>query len=253
VRSSCLGLIALLAGLCGQMACGPSPELIGRLDGLKNKIEALNTRVDEQDSATRKLREDAKEGLRRILCPDHIRTLMRLVASHCKPEEACMKDISQDVRMVSQGGLFVSLMNSQKHRVFYPAQQRTTAEEDQEDVELKALIEPPWEMSLRFLVVSRHDIDEANGLLQAEVRGRKIISKMLSMSYREYPKSKLVEADQVLHWVYAFPLINEKIDPKDKLPSTSGGKSKGRRPPPVVQGSKQDPLTRSVWVFRVNC
>jgi len=237
-------LFCLLPGLYGCLITETA---------LNAKVGEFNNKLDEAEKRHNKdiqqLREEMKSGVGKALCPSDVYSVILEVAKRCRPGVACVDpSIVKVIQTETRGGRFQPLMSSQKHKLFFLTNGGKLSE--QEALDLKLFIKPPWLVSTHFLVVSHPDEKEASNLVEAQKRGRVIIEKMLQIRYpEEAPDAKIDEAQQVLHWVFPFTVERAPLRTED-LPV----------PPADIRARKdlsaawqKAQLSRSVWVFRVDC
>ncbi len=237
-------LLCLFPGLYG---CSISET------ALNAKFEKVNTKLSEIKKQHAKdvqlLREEIKSGVGKALCPSDVYSVILEVAKRCLPGVACVDpSIVKVIQTETRGGRFQPLMTSQKHKLFFLTNGGKLSE--QEALDLKLFIKPPWLVSTHFLVVSHPDEKEASNLTEAQKRGRIIIDKMLQIRFpEEDPNAKIEEGRHVLHWVFPFTVERAPLRAED-LPV----------PPAEIRGRKdlsanwqKAQLSRSVWVFRVDC
>lgn len=214
-------------------------------------------------------------------CAEEVRSLLQKVQQECEQKLVCTSEAIDAAVLEydpSHQGRFLSLMQDRRHQAFYlPTEPRALL--SQEKKLLRDLVAPAWlddrRRKTRFLIVSHPEnespaalerakrrslqfVEEIAGIAQerehaaslaqlkevaapvADVRPPGGTTQGVSMAVKS-PESKpssqavrLIREGRILHWVFPFETPRENIRLDDR--PRAG-----------------DRISRSVWVYRVDC
>lgn len=200
-------------------------------------------------------------------CSDEVKGLLGLVQKQCQQQLVCTNkqlDIEIEVLKIdpSREGRFLSLMQDRRHQAFY-FQSLPRELTDFEKKQLRDLVRPAWldqrERKTRFLVVSHPENETPGAMERAESRGWKVIYEIAEISAELTSQSQggkpptaeeiepppageqreaatqMIRNGRVMHWIFPFSVRGEKIRAEDRPQLTT------------------EKLSRSVWVYRVDC
>lgn len=244
LRNGIACLCLVLAGLAGCVTKDDLRLLDQRLSAIDDKLDGMKNNQQEWNARTEK---ELRLGWANALCRNEVRQLIADVKKGCKGATQCKDQkiaLAVNVADPNHEGRFITLMDSQRHEVFYlPGDLLDPPQGSKRNRKrLLQFIDQPSLPTTQFLVVSNSGVpsevkrssheskDVTDWRLQkAEARGKVIVKEMLDDH---------VPADRILLWVFGFDVQKNEVVRKDD------------RPPP---GIKKEDAVRPVWVFRVDC